>query len=392
MAFLRGCCRGRFLLFAIGITCLSQLFLSVEAKSLGSMGTTSHVFRANAHLEGRNNIHSTIRSHKLVEHTVIFAIKQRNTEHLEDMLMDVSDPSSKHYGRHWTRAEVGEFIANLEGSKEVLDYLRDHFPKGEMMIEKRSKYDEFIVVKSKISHWEKFFATEFFEFVHSDWQNKKVHRALSYSLPKELDIHISSVGQVADFPWKKRDQPAPLGSETAKRRSEAALRANPNVAVVQGSDASTLGSSSNIDKPKSIFDTIQNLGKYGVSDIDDLLHQIAVAKTSNSSGNSSSYYGSDETLPFMPNAIVYGHVTPALLKRTYAIPGDNDTSIGNNMTSQAIYSTIGQTVSPLDLYCFQYIFGLNEQSISTSYHGYVNDYACYFSFDDCMEANWTSNT
>jgi tripeptidyl-peptidase-1 len=176
---------------------LAIIFLT----SAGQSASTNHVFRSKAHLgDGRPYIKSDKRSHPDADHTVVFAIKQRNVDKLEEKLMEVSDPHSPKYGQHWTREEVGEFTQNREGSAAVLAYLQSKFGASQIAVEKRSLYDEYIVVRGKVLVWEEMFATRFFEFAHKDWHGKTIHRALEYSLPTELDAHIESVGHVAEFP------------------------------------------------------------------------------------------------------------------------------------------------------------------------------------------------
>ncbi len=54
--------------------------------------------------------------------------------------------------------------------------------------------------QAPISVWENIFATEFFEFSHSDFKGEKVVRAMEYSLPVELDAHVEAVFKVAELP------------------------------------------------------------------------------------------------------------------------------------------------------------------------------------------------
>ncbi len=95
---------------------------SVDAHQNSGTASQTHVFRAKAHTKGRSYLKSDTRSHPDAFHTVVFAVKQNNVEKLEDELMRVSDPKSRHYGRHWTREQVGAFTQNKEGSAAVIAY------------------------------------------------------------------------------------------------------------------------------------------------------------------------------------------------------------------------------------------------------------------------------
>ncbi len=74
-----------------------------HGEAIQATPSRTHVFRTKAHTQGRPYLKSDTRSHPDSFHTVVFAIKQNNVDKLEDELMKVSDPSSPHYGQHWTR-------------------------------------------------------------------------------------------------------------------------------------------------------------------------------------------------------------------------------------------------------------------------------------------------
>jgi tripeptidyl-peptidase-1 len=78
-----------------------------------------------------------------------------------------------------------------------------------------------------------------------------------------------------------------------------------------------------------------------------------------------------------------GYITPALLKETYNI----DSNKGNNLTSQAIYGGLYQSISPRDLIKFQTEFQLPSQVIAAAPHGHIGDTACDLGVFFCMEAN-----
>ena len=149
------------------------------------------------------------------------------------------------------------------------------------------------------------------EFQHSHWKNAKVLRAMEYSLPFELDEHISYVFQVTDFPVPMHGNP--------------------------------------------ILDPMLKA-----------LNSSIVAKAAGS--------------------IYAGYVTPQLIKQTYGMLSNT----GNVLTSQAVFSTIEQTLSPSDLSSFQSYFGFPQQSIATAIGGHVRNDACTYTtagLSNCAEAN-----
>jgi hypothetical protein len=69
---------------------------------------------------------------------------------------------------------------------------------------------------------------------------------------------------------------------------------------------------------------------------------------------------------------------------------DNNNEVrndNNNLTSQAIFTTVGQLMSPRDLLSFQSDFGIAAQNVSFVVGGHVRDDACKISLNDCVEAN-----
>jgi hypothetical protein len=266
---------------------------------------SSHVFKAKAHLGGRS-IHAGTRADKDTPHSVIFVIKQRNLDKLDDLLLSVSDPESTDYGKHWSREQMGEFTQNQEASAAVLEYLQTHHDNS-FHIERRSRYDEYIVVKANVNVWESMFNTQFFQFKHADWEGQSIHRAVEYSLPAELDKHLLAVGNVAEFPSRKHGSP------------------------------------------------VVTLTNDPVAQED--IHKVGVALQSTVA------------------------VTPQFVSQFYNIVNNT----GSRLTSQMIYSDIGQTLSTDDLSSFQSTFGLPQETIAGSYNGYVNT-TCNV-INDCSEAN-----
>jgi tripeptidyl-peptidase-1 len=82
-------------------------------------------------------------------------------------------------------------------------------------------------------------------------------------------------------------------------------------------------------------------------------------------------------------ATMYGYTTPPLLNRVYNIRSNT----GNNLTTQAIYGNLYQSVSPSDLSKFQAAFELPQQAITAAEGGHVTENACSSGIADCLEAN-----
>lgn len=157
--------------------------------------TSIHHLMEKSKLNRRSDLSEISRATSSTIHEVIFAIKQNNLDELKDVLYSVSDPKSKTYGKHRTRAQVADITSNPLATSATIKYLEDN---GVTII-KQTTYGEYITVSAPISTWETMFNTEFFQYK----QNKndiKYLRAKEYSLPTELHSHVSSVFKTVQHP------------------------------------------------------------------------------------------------------------------------------------------------------------------------------------------------
>jgi len=122
---------------------------------------------------------------------------------LTDVLMKVSDPNHEDYGKHWTREQIADLTADYAGMRKVVKYLEGRGAR----VTDRTMYEEFVDVEAVIAVWEKVLSTEFYEFEHEDWAGQKLVRALGYSVPAELDVHIGHLFEVSNFPATMSGKP-----------------------------------------------------------------------------------------------------------------------------------------------------------------------------------------
>lgn len=91
--------------------------------------------------------------------------------------------------------------------------------------------------------------------------------------------------------------------------------------------------------------------------------------------------------------ILSGYVTPGFLNRYYSV----SSNLASTLTSQAVFASLGQTVSPRDLTSFQTFMNIPSPSSSSSSSnsitgnigvpGRIRNTACAKSIADCMESN-----
>ena len=133
-------------------------------------------------------------------HEVVFVIQQRNMDELTRMLHDVSDPRSSNYGQHMTQEQVTRMTENLEARDYVLAYL----DKKGASVTAATLGSEYITASAPISVWESMLNTEFYSFhqTQSDGKIEKMVRAENYWIPTDLDVHVESVFNTIQIPYR----------------------------------------------------------------------------------------------------------------------------------------------------------------------------------------------
>ena len=265
-------------------------------------------------MTGRSDILPGPRAHPHEMHSITFVVKKRNSDVLQEVFLNVSDPLSADYGKHWSKDQISQLTVNPQAVQKIASFLADH----DIEIASQTMDGGYITAQGKVHVWEKIFFTQFYEFKHRHWNNANIKRALEYSLPQELNDYVEAVFDIVDFPLPKKG--------------------------------------SAIVKP------------------------FLAKETSSSSANNNG---------ISAQAVFYngGEMTPAVLQATYGISN----STGSSLTSQAVFSTTGQTFSPADLSAFQTFFGLPHEPIAHfTGEGHVRDDACTYmseGIEYCQQVN-----
>ena len=170
------------------------------------MGPTCvhHVFKECALLSERNDVLKLHRSPPHASHTVVFAVKQLRMAELDDTLLDISNPFSENYGKHWTHAQVGEFTSNPSAAAAILEYLN----LKDIRIDQRTLFDEFITATASVKVWEDMLNTEFNTYAMkpetqaalNGAKDEMIIRCESCSLPVELMEHVDAVFKTVQIP------------------------------------------------------------------------------------------------------------------------------------------------------------------------------------------------
>ena len=157
---------------------------------------TRMILKEKSKHERRADFRRVRRSDKNRNHEVIFAVKQRNIDKLEQLLHEVSNPKSKLYGKHKSRREISDMTTNHASAQHILQYLQNQ----NVAVSKVSKHKDFITATAPIHIWENVFDAQFYDFESVDGTSENVMRALEYSLPDYIEEHVHAVFNTVQLP------------------------------------------------------------------------------------------------------------------------------------------------------------------------------------------------
>jgi hypothetical protein len=87
-------------------------------------GVSRRTHKEFAKISGRNDISKSHRAPRNLRHSVVFNSKLRNTEQLESILLDISNPYSESYGKHLSQDEIASLTVNPVAVQEIHKYLQ----------------------------------------------------------------------------------------------------------------------------------------------------------------------------------------------------------------------------------------------------------------------------
>jgi hypothetical protein len=217
-------------------------------------------FRANLNM--RHDLTKTARAGGHLEHEVIFVVKLNNMDRLRDYVEDVSNMDSANYGKHLSRRQLSDFVANKASADTLTDYLVNFRVPGantsqadmsSIRVTKVSRDGRFIYARAAISIWENMLDTEFHSFSRAHPKTKDVDlmvlRALKYEIPRKLAQHVTHVLNTVQMP---PPSPAPPPRSLSRKNSQ---RRRP------GGDDATAASSANMQAatdPQSVDSSPNN--------------------------------------------------------------------------------------------------------------------------------------
>ena len=249
-------------------------------------------------------------------HQLVFALRQNNIDQLEEILLDISSPSSPNYGKFMTREEIVNITSNIVACNTLMKYFRSN---DNFHVISESLGGEFIAVEANISVWEKTLKTKFNLYSHKSSKhdiNKGIVRCEEYTLPLELEDHVSYVFNTVETPFLQN---------TPKSRIKP-LTLVDNINMFK-------------NKTRSFIDTLNHEKQHPNQEVNRIRELKSL--------RGSSPFNIDAINPAVNNPYP-GYINPVFLRSVYSIFG-----VGSKVSTQTIFETSGNSYSPIDLDLFQ---------------------------------------
>ena len=132
---------------------------------------------------------------------LIFTLKDSNSNQLEELLAEISNPSSSKYGQYLSKEEVDAMTANPEALEKSVAFLKT-LQKGGVTYDQVS--NTVIKAKGPVSTWEIALNTQFQRY---KWQDSTIIRTDQYSLPTSIAPYVAAVLNTVQFPASLRSGP-----------------------------------------------------------------------------------------------------------------------------------------------------------------------------------------
>jgi hypothetical protein len=170
--------RGSFLLFGARLLCSGANADHADADHV-LMGEMSQ----------RKSFVQLQRSPAEMEHEVVFQLKNDYVNFLEEELLARSTPSNTMFQKWMSDDELHKILYNPSRINLIRDFLASE---GVTQL-RETRHGEFLRATASISIWERIFRTEFYDWRDEARANTLVRRGITYSLPRALHPHVTSV-------------------------------------------------------------------------------------------------------------------------------------------------------------------------------------------------------
>ena len=186
---------------SFAVCCRSSSELHQEQLQDAEFHLHSHIFKESIPLlSSRSDLIKRTSIQPDHIHELIFVVQQQNMGELTRILHDVSDPASPNYGQHMSVEQVSAMTMNSAARDAIVDYLNTN---GAAVTYEILSGD-LITAVAPVSVWEKILDTKFYTFhqLQPEGDIQEIVGAETYSIPRVLDSHLTSVLNVIEMPYR----------------------------------------------------------------------------------------------------------------------------------------------------------------------------------------------
>ena len=141
--------------------------------------------------------HERIPSHEVIP--IRFALAQKNLHKADEYLMDVANPESPNYGKHWTAKQVAETFAPDEESVDtVTTWLKTSGVDPERI--QKSQSLGWLALNATVLEAESLLKTKY--YIHKHTTGKPQVGCSEYSVPAHVQPHIDFITPTVHFDSK----------------------------------------------------------------------------------------------------------------------------------------------------------------------------------------------
>ena len=157
-------------------------------------------------LDLRDDFRKGSRVHPMTQHQIIFAVVQKNPDHIKRLLHEVSDPFGNTYGNHLTRAAIAKLTSNPTSAAAIKSFLTEQ---GATIVSE-TIYGEYIVAEGSVQLWEQLLLAEFYHYESVieergyDSTTKGFLRSTQYSIPQVLQSHVFAIHNTVQMPLRNK--------------------------------------------------------------------------------------------------------------------------------------------------------------------------------------------
>lgn len=138
-----------------------------------------------------------------------FALVQSNLHNLDAYLLDVADPQSPNYGKHWTSAEVAETFRPAQDTVDSVHAWLVHDAGIDTHKITASPDGGTLHLDVTVSEAERILDTEYYVYRRVEGGSERVGSHVGYSLPAHVAEHVDFVWSTGHF-----GDPRPSGRDT----------------------------------------------------------------------------------------------------------------------------------------------------------------------------------